>query len=101
MRTSRCRRLASGIEDIAGNSDGAGRTGLLVFSASLKGLNLVVNEKARGNLPPAGYNFEDGVEGDAGERGNSDGAHDGCTMCAGHAVYGHVVSLLNVELHFV
>ena len=80
---------------------GVWMNGLLVLSASLKSLNLVVNEKARGNLPPAGYNFEDGVEGDAGERGDSDGAHDGCTMCAGHAVYGHVVSLLNVELYFV
>ena len=80
---------------------GVWMNGLIVLSASLKSLNLVVNEKARGNLPPAGYNFEDGVEGDACERGDSDGAHDGCTMCAGHAVYGHVVSLLNVELYFV
>ena len=80
---------------------GVWMTGLLVLSASLKGLNLVVNEEARGNLPPAGYNFKDGVEGDTSERGDSDGAHDGCAMCAGHTVYGHVVSLLNVELYFI
>ena len=41
--------------------------GVLVLSANLKSLNLVVNEEARGNLPPAGYDFKDGVEGDASE----------------------------------
>ena len=80
---------------------GVWRTGLFLFGAHLEGLNLVVNEEARGNLPPAGYNYKDGVEGDTSERGNSDGAHDGCAMCAGHTVYGHVVSLLNVELLFI
>ena len=80
---------------------GVWMNGLLVLSVSLESLNLVVNEEARGDVPPAGYNFEDGVERDACERGDGDGAHDGCTMCAGHAVYGHVVSLLNVELYFV
>ena len=46
---------------------GVWMTGLLVLSANLKSLNLVVKEEARGNLPPAGYDFKYGVEGDAGE----------------------------------
>ena len=44
---------------------GVWMTGLLVLSANLKSLDLVVNEEARGNLPPAGYDFKDGVKGDA------------------------------------
>ena len=80
---------------------GVWMNGLLVLVVGLESLNLVVNEEAGGDLPPAGYYLEDGVEGDVCKRGDGDGAHDGCTMCAGHAVYGHVVSLLNVELYFV
>ena len=46
---------------------GVWRTGLFLLSAHLKGLNLVINEEARGNLPPAGYDFKGGVKGDASE----------------------------------
>ena len=56
------------LEEIEVAQVGVWMNGLLVLIASLESLNLVVNEKARGNLPPAVYDFEDGVEGDAGER---------------------------------
>ena len=46
---------------------GVWRTGLFLLGAHLEGLNLVINEEAGGNLPPAGYEFEDGVKGDASE----------------------------------
>ena len=43
------------------------RIGLFLLGAHLKGLHLVINEEAGGNLPPAGNELEDGVKGDASE----------------------------------
>ena len=62
-------------------------------------LHLIVNNLARGNLAPAGNDLESGVEWDEcyGRDGNA--THDRGTMCTSHAVYGNVVSLLNVELY--
>ena len=53
----------------------------------LEGLHLAVDEVARGNLPPAGDELKDGVEGNASEGGDGNGANDGGAMRAGHAVY--------------
>ena len=63
------------------------RTGLFLLDARLKGLHLVVDEVARGNLPPAGNELKNGVEGNASEGGDGNGANDRCAMQAGHAVY--------------
>ena len=63
------------------------RTGLVLLDACLEGLHVVVDEVARGNLPPAGNELKDGVEGHASEGGDGNGANDGCAMRAGHAVY--------------
>ena len=43
------------------------RTGLFLLGARLKALHLVINEVARGNLPPAGNELKGGVKGHASE----------------------------------
>ena len=62
------------------------RIGLFLLDACLKGLHLVVDEVARGNLPPASNELKDGVEGNASEGGDGNGANDGGAMRAGYAV---------------
>ena len=56
------------------------RIGLFLFGACLKGLHLVVDEMARGNLPPAGYELEGGVKGSASKGGDNNGADDGSAI---------------------
>ena len=56
------------------------RTGLFLSSACLKCLHLGVDEMARGNLPPAGYELESGVKGSASKGGDNNGADDGSAM---------------------
>ena len=41
------------------------RAGLFLFGSRLKGLHLVVNEVARGNLTPAGNDLKSNVDWDA------------------------------------
>ena len=45
------------------------RTGLFLLDACLKSLHVVVDEVARGHLPPTGDELKDGVEGNASEGG--------------------------------
>ena len=75
--------------------------GSFIPGTALECLHLIVNKLARGNLAPAGNDLKSGVEGDecCGRDGNA--THDRGAMCTSHAVYGDVVSLLNVELYSV
>ena len=60
------------------------RIGLFLLDACLKGLHLVVDEVARGNLPPASNELKDGVEG---REEMAMAQMTGGAMRAGHAVY--------------
>ena len=73
----------------------------LIPGTALECLHLIVKKLAGCNLAPAGYDLESGVEWDecCGRDGNA--THDRGAMCTSHAVYGDVVSLLNVELYSV
>ena len=56
------------------------RIGLFLLATCLKGLHLVVDEVARGNLPPAGYELKDGMEGNTSKGGDDNGANNGGAM---------------------
>ena len=73
----------------------------LIPGTALECLHLIVNKLAGCNLAPAGNNMEGGVEWSEGCGGNGNAAHDRGTMRTSHAVYGNVVSLLDVELYSV
>ena len=75
--------------------------GPLVFDASVKSLQLIVDELAGCNLPSAGDNLKGTGERGKGSGGDSNAAHDGCTMGASHAVDGDIVPLLNVKLYAI
>ncbi len=71
----------------------------LIPGTALECLHLIVKKLAGCNLAPAGYDMEGGVKWNecCGRNGNA--AHDRGTMRTSHAVYGNVVSLLDVELN--
>ena len=73
----------------------------LIPGTALECLHLIIKKLAGCNLAPAGYDLESGVEWDecCGRDGNA--THNRGTMCTSHAVYGNVVSLLDVELYSV
>ena len=56
------------------------RIGLSLIGACLKGLHLVVDEMARGNLPSAGYELKNGVKRSASKGGDGKGADNGGAM---------------------
>ena len=71
----------------------------LIPGTALECLHLIVKKLAGCNLAPAGYDLESGVKRSkcCGRNGNA--AHNRGTMRTSHAVYGNVVSLLDVELN--
>ena len=73
----------------------------LIPGTALECLHLIIKELAGCNLAPAGYDLESGVKWNkcCGRDGNA--AHNRGTMRPSHAVYGNVVSLLDVELYSV
>ena len=73
----------------------------LILGAALECLHLIIKKLAGCNLAPAGYDLESGVKWNkcCGRNGNA--AHNRGTMRTSHAVYGNVVSLLDVELYSV
>ena len=73
----------------------------LIPGTALECLHLIVKKLAGCNLAPAGYDLESGVKWNkcCGRNGNA--AHNRGTMRTSHAVYGNVVSLLDVELYSV
>ena len=73
----------------------------LIPGTALECLHLIVNKLAGCNLAPAGNNMEGGVKWSECCGGNGNAAHDRGTMRTSHAVYGNVVSLLDVELYSV